>query len=262
MYAQKFRYLLNSFEESAPIKVFDVGRHKTPPCHVYGPAVRPYYLLHLIVKGKGYVERNGEKTYLKEGEAFLICPGEITTYCSDKDDPWEYVWISFLGSYAKTLVSHATKKLFVPYKKSGLIALLTAIDSENTDCLSILSTLIEVLKSIKIDAPKPNEDGVELAVNYLENNYFRRIDVGELAKKFGFSRSHFTMLFIKRVGESPYEYLTKIRVDRAKEYLKRSVYSVEEIAYSVGFSSLQRFSDTFKKYVGLSPLNFKKSKKD
>lgn len=261
MHTQKFRYLFNLFDDSDPIKVFDMGRHKTPPCHVYGPAVRTYYLLHLVERGKGYVERSGVKTYLKEGEAFLIYPDEIVTYCSDTDDPWEYSWISFSGSYAPKLVSLTTEKLVMPYKKSGLIALLTAFESKADDCLTAVSALFEVLKSIKTDVATPKMDSVELALNYIENNYFRAVDVGALAKRFGFSRSHFTMLFIKKVGESPYEYLTKIRVARAKEFLKSTDYSVEEIAYSVGFSSLQRFSDTFKKRVGVSPLNFKKSLK-
>ena len=259
---QKSHYCFYLFTANDPIKVFDIGWHKTPPTHAYGPAVRSYYLLHLVVKGKGYIERNGVKTYLKEGDAFLICPDEITTYCSDSEDPWEYLWISFLGDYAKTLVSLTTDKLCMQYKKSGLIALLTALDGKTEDCVSALSTLFEVLNSIK-SAPRPiKTDAVELALNYLENNYFRRVDMSEVANTFGFSRSHFTMLFIKRVGESPYEYLTKVRVEKAKEYLKTPIYSVEEIAYSVGFSSLQRFSDTFKKQVGVSPLNYRKSQKD
>lgn len=262
MYNPKFCYLFNLFSDSDPIKVFDVGRHRTPPCHVYGPAVRAYYLLHLVEKGKGYVERNGIKTYLKQGEAFLIRPDEIVTYCSDSEDPWEYAWISFSGSYAKKLVSLTTEKLVMPYKKSGLIALLTAFENKTDDYLTAVSALFEVLKSIKTDAQTPKVEGVELALNYIENNYFRPIDVGDLAKNFGFSRSHFTVRFIKKVGESPYDYLTKIRVDKAKEYLKATNYSVEEIAYSVGFSSLQRFSETFKKRVGLSPLNYKKSLKE
>ena len=45
----------------------------------------------------------------------------------------------------------------------------------------------------------------------------------------------------------------------AKEFLKNTSRSIEEIAYAVGFTSLQRFSDMFKKYVGVSPLTFRKN---
>ena len=253
-------YLYNLFSDNDMIKIMDIGMHKTPPSHVYGPAVRPYYLLHFVVKGNGYIERNGIKTFLCGGQAFLIYPEEITTYASSETDPWEYFWISFSGEFAKTLVEKTTDKLVMNYHKSGLIALQTAFYDEKADYLTIISTLLEVLKSIKtFSSQKGNLSAEELALKFIESNYFHQITVSMIADKFGFSRSHFTMLFIKKFGESPYDYLTKIRISKAKEYLLNTKYSIEEIAYSVGFSSLQRFSETFKKRVGISPYSYRKT---
>lgn len=254
-------------DTSEPVYVIDIGFHKTPSGHCYGPAVREYYLLHLIERGKGTMERNGTVTSLNGGDAFLIRPGEITTYRADKDNPWEYYWISFSGPYAERLMEETTDLLFMPYQKSGLIALKNAISQmENTakiDNISALSLLLNVLESIKKQeaAPKPVgcDDAIILALRYFEENYFKDIDVASLAKELGFSRAYFSTLFLKRTGETPYRYLTKIRLERAKSYLEKSSISVEEIAYSVGFCSLQRFSEMFKKEYGLSPLRYKKS---
>ena len=47
-YQPKFCYVLQYFSPTDPIRVFEMGMHKTPPKHAFGPAVRPYYLLHLV----------------------------------------------------------------------------------------------------------------------------------------------------------------------------------------------------------------------
>ena len=255
----KFQYVFQFFQPSDPIRVFEIGCHKTPPLHAFGPAVRPYYLLHLIEKGEGYIERDGVKTYLSAGQAFLIRPDEVTLYCSDETAPWEYLWIAFDGDFAKSLIERTTNKLTMEYKKSGLFALKDAMVRSNLDYLSCLTILFEVLNAVK-SSQKPQEtDEISAAVQHIENNYFRPIDIHTLAAQFGFSRAYFSTLFVKRTGETPYDYLTKVRIERAKEYLEQGRHSVEEIAYSVGFSSLQRFSEAFKKRTGYSPLQYRKA---
>jgi AraC-like DNA-binding protein len=257
-YQPKFHYVFQLFEQNAPISIYEIGTHKTPPNHSFGPAVRPFYLLHLIEKGKGFIERNGVKQFLSEGEAFLITPDEITTYCADSETPWEYSWIAFQGSFAKQLLEHTTQQLCPTYQKSGLLALKNAVYNQNLDYLDCLNVLFEVLNSIK-DTPKAQDcDNISTALHYLENNYFHQIDIASLAEKFGFSRAYFSSLFAQKTGETPYDYLTKIRIEKAKNYLIHSNYSIEEIAFSVGFNSLQRFSELFKKRLGVSPLSYRK----
>ena len=248
------------FDPNDPVYVFDIGYHRTPPLHTFGPAIRPYYLLHLIEKGKGHIERGGVITHLSEGDAFLIRPEETTTYVSDREEPWVYSWISFHGSFASTLMQRTTDQLCMKYQKSGLVALKNALTGNVNDNLGCLNTLFEVLNAIKsAPTPKPTEpDPIATALHYFETNYFQNIDVGTFASQIGFSRAYFSTLFAKQTGESPYGYLTKIRIEKAKEYLKNDAYSVEEIAYSVGFCSLQRFSEMFKKYTGLSPSHYRK----
>ena len=254
-------------DKSHPVYVVDVGYHHTPPEHCYGPAIREYYLLHLIESGKGTIERNGTVTPLSAGEAFLIKPGETTTYRADKDEPWTYYWISFHGEFAKTLIERTTNRLCMPYQKSGLVALKNAfsqtIQNENADMVGILRLLFNVLDSIKTQETtakkSENTDAVALAMRYMESNYHLDIDVQSLASQLGFSRAYFSTLFQKNTGETPYHYLTKLRITRAQTYLQSSALSVEEIAYSVGFSSLQRFSEMFKKECGVSPLQYRKS---
>lgn len=244
-------------EKDVPIYVNDIGNEQTEPNHSFGPAIRPYYLIHFIVKGCGSIERNGTITKLKEGQCFIIKPGEVTTYTADKLDPWEYSWISFSGSFADELMKDYLDNLTPNCKKSGYLSLKNALSMENADNISVLTTLFNALNSIEKSEAEYNTDFIDLALNYIENNYFKDFNATDLADTFGLSRSHFTTVFTKKVGDSPYNYLLKTRLSKAKDLLKNSTLSVTEIAYSVGFSSLERFSDMFKRETSLSPLQFR-----
>ena len=77
------------------------GYSKCEPLHSFGPAVRPDYIIHYILKGKGryYIE---ETQYcLEAGQGFLIEPNVLTFYQADEKDPWEYLWVGFNGSNVK-----------------------------------------------------------------------------------------------------------------------------------------------------------------
>ena len=72
-----------------------VGYEKCKSAHSFGPFVRECYLVHFCLSGRGtLVNKDGEHK-VKQGQLFVIRPGEITTYTADVNDPWEYAWIGF-----------------------------------------------------------------------------------------------------------------------------------------------------------------------
>ena len=72
------------------------------------------------------------------------------------------------------------------------------------------------------------------------------------------SRSYFAKAFKEIKGVSPIHYLLRIRVERAGELLVRTNRKVSDIAFGVGFSNQQRFNEIFKKYTGMTPLQYRK----
>ncbi|MBO7187359.1 MAG: AraC family transcriptional regulator [Clostridia bacterium] len=252
-----------SYEQGGKlVKIHNYGHHKTPKNHIFGPAIRPYFLIHLIKKGEGVFEKNGVKTFLSEGDAFIIRPDEITVYSSSNENPWEYYWISFFGENAENLLNSTTTKSFCKSKKSALLGLMDAIDNTVNDEIGLLKLLFTVLDGIKDEQKEKQEDFIKLAINYIESNYFRDFNASILADILKISRSYFTTTFTKKTGESPYNYLLKTRVKNAKHYLKNTTLSVTEIAFSVGFNSIERFSEIFKRFTGLSPNAYRKSEND
>ena len=81
----------------AYLTVYFCGSENCPPRHAYGPAVRPHYLLHVILKGRGIYQYKGQTYALSAGDAFLIPPAEVTYYQADEREPWSYAWVGFDG---------------------------------------------------------------------------------------------------------------------------------------------------------------------
>ena len=79
------------------LEIYFCGREQCAAGHSFGPAVRPHYLIHFILSGKGRYHVNGDAYHLQAGDAFLIYPGETTVYEADEKNPWEYAWIGFGG---------------------------------------------------------------------------------------------------------------------------------------------------------------------
>ena len=74
----------------------------------------------------------------------------------------------------------------------------------------------------------------------------------------GFSPSYFSALFKRETGENFVRYLTRVRIDRAKELLQQTNLSVSEVCSRVGYNDLKHFTQTFKKETSLSPAQYRR----
>ena len=84
-------------------------------------------------------------------------------------------------------------------------------------------------------------------------------DYKALCRESGLKYSHFSVLFSSTYGMSPVKYVTKTRIDYAKELLITGRYAVTEIAEMCGFSDVYYFSSVFKRQTGISPSEYRRS---
>ena len=80
------------------------GMSRTEPFHSFGPAIKPHYVIHFILSGKGKFTISGKEYYLERGCGFLIPPNELVFYQADGEDPWTYVWVGFYGGMTEEVI--------------------------------------------------------------------------------------------------------------------------------------------------------------
>jgi AraC-like DNA-binding protein len=97
------------------------------------------------------------------------------------------------------------------------------------------------------------------ARDLIDRDFASPLDLDALAGEAGYSKFHFARSFAAAYGESPRAYLTRRRIERAKNYLRGANLSVTEICFLVGFESLGSFSSRFRELVGQSPSEYREA---
>ncbi|MCW3119569.1 MAG: helix-turn-helix protein [Chitinophagaceae bacterium] len=95
------------------------------------------------------------------------------------------------------------------------------------------------------------------AQNYIEDNVRGKISFEELASNLAISRRNFDRRFIKATGNTPVEYMQRVKVEAAKRSLEKGRKNINEVMDEVGYIDDKAFRDVFKKVTGLSPLTYK-----
>ena len=246
------------------------GFEECAPDHFFGPAVRDYFLIHYILKGSGTF--CCEKTYLlSKGQCFLICPGDVTFYQADPDEPWNYVWLAFNGDFAKTMLKRAGLTKHNPiFGNCAVSQLFEGLydqlkggtfpkDRATYFLVSLLFSIFSCLPQEDARSLTQTEKYVIQARNYIESMYSYTITVEQLAQYCGLDRRYLCRIFKAQTGQTLKEFIITQRMNRAKELLVSSALSVEDIARSVGYNDAFTFSKMFKKHTGKSPQKYRKS---
>jgi len=95
------------------------------------------------------------------------------------------------------------------------------------------------------------------AQTYIEENLREKISFEELALKLATSRRNFDRRFIKATGNTPVEYLQRVKVEVAKSNLEKGRKSIFEVMEEVGYADEKAFREVFRKIAGMSPLEYR-----
>lgn len=131
---------------------------------------------------------------------------------------------------------------------------------ENSGSLyDMTRTVEEMLTSVSDDCfGKTTKSNMERVVQYIRANYSRELRLEQLAGIFGYNSAYLGKVFHRYTGENFNNYLDEIRITEAKRLLACEEYKVYEVAEMVGYTNINYFHNKFKKYVGMSPLSYKK----
>lgn len=139
------------------------------------------------------------------------------------------------------------------------------VEQEFFDALVVINTLHgedlearEQLSALRAATRKELYARVLKAREYMHVHSEKQLGLREIALASHLSVNHLLRCFQSVFGISPHVYLTRLKIDRAKQLLSGGLLSVTAITEAVGFSSLGSFSLLFKRYCGVSPVIFRK----
>lgn len=247
------------------ITVCSPGHHV--PLHVYA-----HYSVTFILEGKGEYKVNGKTYKLSAGQGFLIEPGELNSYTADEKQPWKYIYAVFSGIGDKHLVYYAglinndgvfnfdmtedfLNTLYLMYN-SGKNSKARGYDTTSY-FLKLMSSLVEKNSENTYPGYLPSHY-VNNAVTYIEDNYFRNINVNDVAKYVGIDRSYLYKLFQKNLKISPKKYIFEYRLRKAEQILLSSNASIEEISEMTGFFDESHFCKAFMGKYGETPGKYRR----
>ena len=227
-----------------------VGHEACESGHTFGPYVRGYYLLHFCLGGCGILKNRHGEHAVHAGQLFVIRPGELTTYAADLSTPWEYVWIAFRGQAATAF--DAERSVYdTPHELEQKLseAVLCGIESSEIYMSILFELIFRLFREPRQDRAT---DRIRLVHRYIQYHYMMPLTVEALAHSFGFERSHLYRVFKDRYGIGVKQYIIKVRMRCARDFLSRGC-TVGECAHMVGYEDEFNFSKAFKKHFGISP---------
>jgi len=271
--------------EGAPLAVLFCGRSQTVPGHRLGPKVFDHYLIHTVFRGRGIFAAEGREYALGAGDSFVIFPGTLVRYEADAEDPWLYRWIAFKGSHSEKALFAAGVTPDAPVVSAGggaglarwyerVMRSFRAKDPgaalRASGCLlQLLAAFADARAAAALPGAVSGSRGepeglgavlVNRAIHYMTAQYAEPITIELMAESLGVSREHLSRVFRERTGVSPVTFLSRLRLDRGRRLLReRLELTVEQVAFSVGFSDPLYFSKQFRRTYGQSPTEYRRS---
>lgn len=102
-----------------------------------------------------------------------------------------------------------------------------------------------------------DDEMVQQAQAYIENNLHEKISVEHLSSSLAVGRRNFDRRFIKATGNTPVEYVQRVKIESAKKAMENTRKTINEIMYEVGYSDVKAFREVFRKITGMSPLAYR-----
>lgn len=226
------------------------------------------------VNGKGYANYRGKHYEIGRGDVLFIDCYDYHEYYTDKSDLWEIKWVHFAGCGSEGYFNLIYDRCGPVIKVGEDSALPVFIDElmvmmktgerqfeVKASCL-IMRILTELMLAgagdMEGECRPAYYEQVEAAVGLIKESFRSEITLSDLAAAAGSSKYHLVRIFKRVTGYSPYEYLIKYRINRAKNLLSTTFKPVGEIAENVGFKSASNFIKTFKKNEGITPLKYRR----
>lgn len=184
---------------------------------------------------------------------------ETNLYYANKDIPTIKLFLTDLYLSIKERISHLYHNANIPFPgNSEIISLI----GEKYYLYEIILFFTEQFEMIMRSIGTPSSSSVmDDIIHYIEHNYMDNIKLETIAPLFGYNSSYLGKIFNKKVGIGFNMFVDKVRIEQSKKLLAETDLKVYEISEKVGYRNVDYFHTKFKKYVEMSPAEYRRQTK-
>ncbi len=271
--SDRLLYTPSEFAKSSLIYLQEIGSLQAKSPHTSKRQNLESFLFFYVKEGSGILDYNGKEHSVKKGDCvFINCKNPYSHRTSE--DLWALDWIHFYGEnilpiYLK-YVERGGQPVFHPESLSEAKEIFTGLRgvAYSTDYIrdirinECLSGLLTFLMSFSWQPEKAKASGSAgnrcfALKDYLETHYQEKVSLDSLAETFLVNKYTLSRDFKEQFGTSIINYLLITRITHAKQLLRFSDETVEEIGARCGISPLYYFSRIFKQIEGISPMEYR-----
>ena len=271
--SERILYTPSPFARENLFYLQEAGSLNAKAKHISQRSYLDSYLFILVESGSGTVTvRNQEYTLSQRDCAFINCSEPYSH--STEEDPWSLQWVHFHGPtmnavYQKYLersgsviFSAQNTAVYKELLHSLQVSALSDSYVRDMEMHQLLSALLtQIMKDCwnpeQIRKDIPSADNTEQLRAYLSEHYTEKISLDDLSARFFLSKFYLTKRFKEQYGVTISDYILDLRIRQAKELLRFSSLSLDDISAECGFYDLPYFSRKFKKAEGITPSAYR-----
>lgn len=257
-------------EKELPLYLLNMGQQYCQD-HILRTEGYPCNQLLYCTKGSGTLIIDGEKHSIPPYTAIFM-PSFYPHEYYPNEEIWDIHWVVPAGYAADDMLKHIgltapgifglkeIKMLEHIFRKMHEAIRSDSVFGSYRAAGYLYDFLIEFYRLISenkaVNAPN---SALMKAIDLINDRYASHITMEELCEVSGVSKQYLCLLFRNSLGSRPMEYITKRRIQAAKELLTATDKTIEEIAAETGFCTPSYFCKQFRRYEGITPTAFRKS---
>ncbi len=276
------RYFLSNV--SSPLKYNNCGNLISKQEFQHHRRTFDTYVLILVNTGTLYINQNGIEYAVKENQYIFLNQQEEHFGFKPSIGDLSYFWVHFkpesnyfiaeneIYNFENDLYNYfiipeygvitSSKQTFIFFNQ--LIALATVKNAYSHIQLNFaLSLLVMEISKEYINTLNNDKNDIPSSIikikEWIRTNYYKNLSVKNIANEFGYNSDYISYLFKKHTNQTIISFINQTRIEISKQLLVNEHINIKEAAFSCGFTDDKYFSRTFKKYTGVSPLEYKKT---
>ncbi len=238
-----------------------------------GSANNNICILQYTVSGEGVLEIGNKLNRQREGDFFLIeRPGPYRYWIPEGSDHWELkfiefsatglpIWNGIVQSFGRCFNVNGDNGLMDLWDEIFAAAASGQIDSLFDNAIFAYKMLLTLHQHLSEYGTKSqNAESIRQCVRFIEENYAQHITLTDISAAGNLSPFYVNKVFKTVLGVTPIHYLTKVRVRHGMHLLYDTSLPIDDIAQQCGFQNANYFAKVFRKYVNVSPTDFRRQK--